>query len=60
MEIEVNFPDGSAVELSGTTAKYWKGCGLPDYEGPIEGLPLEVLTALLANKIVKKGKQWKP
>lgn len=60
MEIEVNFPDGSAVELRGTTAKYWKGCGLPDYEGPIEGLPPEVLAALLANKVVKKGKQWKP
>lgn len=59
MYIEVNFPDGSAVELDGTNVKYWKGCGLPDYEGPIEGLPPEVLAALMANKAVKrKGKQW--
>jgi hypothetical protein len=59
MFMEINFPDGSAVELDGSMCKYWKGCGLPDYEGPIEGLPPEVLAMLLSSKAVKrKGKQW--
>jgi hypothetical protein len=29
--------DGGLVELTGTFMKYWRGTGLPDYEGDIEG-----------------------
>ena len=48
------FRDGSAVELSGTNAKYWEGMGLPTYEGDIEGLPADVLEKLVKAKLVKK------
>ena len=44
--------DGWLVELTGKNAKYWKGEGLPDYEGSIEGLPKEVIDELLERKMI--------
>ena len=55
MEMEVNLPDGGAVLLKGTTVKYWKGCGLPDYQGAIEGLPSEVIEYLLSIGAIKSN-----
>ena len=47
MLLDVELSGGGAVELCGTRVKYWVGCGLPDYEGEIEGLPDMVLSELL-------------
>jgi len=55
MEMEVDLPDGGAVLLKGKSAKYWKGFGLPDYEGAIEGLPSEVIDYLLSIGAIKSN-----
>ena len=47
--------NGGAVLLKGTTVKYWKGCGLPDYQGAIEGLPSEVIEYLLSIGAIKSN-----
>lgn len=44
---------GWLVELTGKNAKFWKGEGLPDYEGPIAGLPHEVIAELLERQMIK-------
>jgi hypothetical protein len=54
MILEVELPDGGAVTLEGSNAKYWKGCGLPDYEGAIDGLPAQVLTQLVKAGAIKR------
>lgn len=46
--------NGWVVELAGKNAKYWKGEGLPDYEGSIEGLPKDVIDELLERNLIKK------
>lgn len=46
MTLEVEVGKG-LVELTGSNCKYWQGCGLPDYEGPIAGLPQTVIETLL-------------
>jgi hypothetical protein len=38
------------VELTGSNCKYWQGWGLPDYVGPISGLPQTVI-----NKLIELG-----
>ena len=53
MELEVDLPDGGAVLLKGTNVKYWKGFGLPDYQGTIEGLPSKVIEYLLEVGAIK-------
>ena len=55
MTMTVELHDGSAVELQGTDARYWKGIGEPDYVGPIYGLPNPVLEELIARKVIKRG-----
>ena len=52
MLLDVELSGGGAVELCGARAKYWAGCGLPDYEGDIEGLPATVLSELLERGMV--------
>ena len=51
--MQVDLPDGSAVELTGSNCRYWAGTGLPDYEGPIEHLPQGVLEYLLKIQVIK-------
>ena len=52
MTLEVEVGRG-LVELTGSNCKYWKGCGLPDYEGPITGLPTEVIKTLVELGAIK-------
>lgn len=53
MILEVSLKNGGLVELTGSTAKYWEGEGLPTYEGAIEGLPECVIAELLTLKAIK-------
>ena len=53
MIMQVELPDGGAVELIGSNCKYWIGTGLPDYEGPIEHLPQGVLEYLLKIRVIR-------
>ena len=53
MLLDVELSGGGVVELCGTRVKYWAGCGLPDYEGEIEGLPDMVLSELLERGVVR-------
>jgi hypothetical protein len=46
MTLEVEVGKG-LVELTGSNCKYWQGYGLPDYEGPISGLPQNIINKLL-------------
>jgi hypothetical protein len=48
MTLAVELENGGLVELTGSTAKYWKAQGLPDYEGAIEGLPQGIIDELVA------------
>lgn len=52
MTLEVEVGKG-LVELTGSNCKYWQGCGLPDYEGPIAGLPQTVIETLLRLGAIK-------
>ena len=52
MTLEVEVGKG-LVELTGSNCKYWQGCGLPDYEGPISGLPQTVIETLLQLGAIK-------
>ncbi len=54
MTMEVELPDGGLVRLTGSMAVYWKGEGLPTYEGPIDGLPERVLRVLVEQELVRK------
>lgn len=54
MSIEVSLKNNGLVMLIGSKAKYWKGEGLPDYVGPIDGLPQEILDELIKMKAIKK------
>ena len=36
--VTVELSNNVAVELTGANCKVWLGYGLPDYEGPIDGL----------------------
>jgi len=54
MTLEIEIGRG-LVELTGSNCKYWKGCGLPDYEGPIAGLPAEVIKTLVELGAIKNG-----
>lgn len=56
MILEVELKNGGLVELTGPNAKYWAGCGLPDYEGDIAGLPEPVLNELIARNAVRTTK----
>ena len=38
MIVTVELSNNVAVELTGANCKVWLGYGLPDYEGPINGL----------------------
>lgn len=53
MHLEYESKAGWMVDLYGGTAKFWRGEGLPDYEGPIEGLPEDVLKELLDKQLIK-------
>ena len=53
MPLEAELSNGGFVALSGRQAKYWKSTGLPDYEGDIVGLPVEVLTELNEKSLIK-------
>lgn len=56
MVMEVTLSDNGLVELTGPNVRYWIGCGLPDYEGSLEGLKLafpQVVTELVTRKIIK-------
>jgi hypothetical protein len=52
MTLEVEVGRG-LVELTGSNCKYWQGCGLPDYEGPIAGLPPAVINTLVELGAIK-------
>lgn len=52
MTLEVEIGRG-LVELTGSNCKYWQGCGLPDYEGPIAGLPQAVIKTLVELGAIK-------
>jgi hypothetical protein len=52
MTLEVEVGKG-LVELTGSNCKYWHGCGLPDYEGPIAGLPTHIIKILLELGAIK-------
>jgi hypothetical protein len=54
MVIDVELSGGGAVELCGQNAKYWRGEGLPDYEGDITGLPDAVFSELLMRRVIKE------
>ena len=54
MLMEVELSDGGAVELCGQNVKYWRGQGLPDYEGDITGLPDSVFSELLKRRMIKE------
>ena len=53
MTLEVEVGKG-LVELTGSNCKYWQGYGLPDYVGPISGLPQTVIETLLDLGAIKK------
>lgn len=55
MTIEIEIENG-LVQLIGSNCKYWHGYGLPDYEGPIDGLPDKVIQTLLQLKVIKNTK----
>jgi hypothetical protein len=53
--IDFTFPDGSAIEIDGNKVKYWILCGLPDYEGSLEGFANAFpkhMGVLIANHVV--------
>ena len=52
MTLEVEVGRG-LVELTGSNCKYWQGCGLPDYVGPISGLPQYIIETLLKLGAIK-------
>jgi len=52
MTLEVEVGRG-LVELTGSNCKYWQGCGLPDYEGPIAGLPTHIINTLVELGAIK-------
>lgn len=48
--------DNAQVELTGDNCKLWLGYGLPDYEGPIDGLEQahpEIFKEMLERKLIK-------
>jgi hypothetical protein len=56
MIVTVELPNNIAVELTGANCKVWLGYGLPDYEGPIDGLAEalpDVLRELQAGGFIK-------
>ena len=56
MIVTVELPNNIAVELSGANCKVWLGYGLPDYEGPIDGLAEalpDILQELQAGGFIK-------
>ena len=53
MQMEVELSGNRAVLLYGSNAKLWVGEGLPTYEGPIEGLPADIIAELLKLKAIK-------
>jgi hypothetical protein len=38
LELCIDLKDGGHVRLIGGDATYWRGLGLPDYKGPVDGL----------------------
>ena len=54
--VTVELSNNVAVELTGANCKVWLGYGLPDYEGPIDGLAEalpDVLRELQAGGFIK-------
>ena len=45
--------DGGLVELTGTFMKYWRGTGLPDYEGDIEAF--EQICPYIVEEMLEAG-----
>ncbi len=56
-QVEVTLKNNGLVLIQGSTFKYWKGTGLPDYEGGADGLEKmfpEVVKELIELKVVKE------
>ena len=56
MLLDVEFTTGEAATLEGPNIKFWAGCGLPSYEGSLEGfakLYPSQLAELLKRGLVK-------
>ena len=51
----VDFDDGRSVELDGMEVTYWisREAKEPEYVGPIEGLPSEMLRTLKAIGVIR-------
>lgn len=47
--------NGWMVKLCGKSVQFWRDYGLPTYEGPIEGLPADVVEELVKERIIAKN-----
>lgn len=56
--LEFTFLDGGLIVLEGKNVKFWKGMGLPDFEGDFEGFaivyPEKTLELLRAKVIIRQ------
>ena len=52
MILEVELPNNEAAQIEGPWLKYWRGEGLPAYDGPLNDAPPDMIEALLEAKAI--------
>ena len=56
--VEYTFDDEAGVEINNSGIKFWKGTGLPDFEGDLECFALEYpkyMNILVKQRIILKA-----